>query len=377
MKVVVAPNALKGSLAAPDAAAAVGRGVRAAAPDAEVVEIPVSDGGDGFASVMAVALGGRMRVETVTGPRFEPIDASYCLVHSKQIAGVEMALASGLALLDEPRRDPEETTTYGTGELIGRAVEAGARHIVVGIGGSATNDGGIGMASALGVRFLDRDGLEIHPAGGELGRIRRIDISGLSDSVKEVGFEVICDVHNPLLGDRGAARVYGPQKGATPEQVERLEAGLANLADCIERDLGVDIRDLPGAGAAGGLGAGLRAFLGAELRPGVDVVLETVGLAPALEGAAVVFTAEGALDEQTAYGKAPAGVASRAKERGIPCIALGGGVSDDLTSLHAAGVTAALSICPRPVSLDEAVASAEAWLAASAEEAMRVFLAGR
>lgn len=377
MKVVLAPNALKGCLTAARAADAMARGVVRACPTAEIALAPVADGGDGLAEVLADALRGETRTATVTGPRGDPTQASFRHVPTRQLAVIEMAAASGLALLPRDRLDPTLTTTLGVGELIAAALDLGASHLIVGIGGSATNEGGVGMATALGARFLDADGAPVKPVGGALAAIRRIDPSGLDPRLAGVRVEAICDVDNPLLGERGAAWVYGPQKGATPAQVRELDDGLANLAAVIERDLGLDVRGLPGAGAAGGLGAGLRAFLGAELRRGVDVVLDLVGLNDHLCGADLVLTAEGRIDAQTAFGKAPAGVAERARARGVPCIAIAGGIGDGLESLHALGVSAVFSLCPGPVSLKQALAAGDDYLAAVTEQVVRVFLAGR
>ena len=244
----------------------------------------------------------------------------------------------------------------------------------MGIGGSATNDGGVGMAAALGMRFLDAAGNAVAPIGGALGQIRRIDPSGLDPRLATVRCEAICDVDNPLLGPRGAAQVYGPQKGASPAQVEELEAGLAHLADVIAADLGLDVRDLPGAGAAGGLGAGLHAFLGAELRRGVDLVLDLVGLDDQLAGADLVITAEGQIDYQTAFGKAPAGVAQRAKAQGIPCLAIAGGIGERITDLHRIGIDAVFSLCPGPISLEQAMEAGSTLLQAATEQVVRCFL---
>ncbi|KAB2929032.1 MAG: glycerate kinase [Candidatus Contendobacter sp.] len=377
MKVVLAPNALKGCLTAARAADAMARGVVRACPTAEIALAPVADGGDGLAEVLADALRGETRTATVTGPHGDPTQASFRHVPTRQLAVIEMAAASGLALLPRDRLDPTLTTTLGVGELIAAALDLGASHLIVGIGGSATNEGGVGMATALGARFLDADGTPVKPVGGALAAIRRIDPSGLDPRLAGVRVEAICDVDNPLLGERGAAWVYGPQKGATPAQVRELDDGLANLAAVIERDLGLDVRGLPGAGAAGGLGAGLRAFLGAELRRGVDVVLDLVGLNDHLCGADLVLTAEGRIDAQTAFGKAPAGVAERARARGVPCIAIAGGIGDGLESLHALGVSAVFSLCPGPVSLKQALAAGDDYLAAVTEQVVRVFLAGR
>lgn len=376
MKFVVAPNAFKGCLSASEAAGAMAAGVWGAVPAADVVCVPVADGGDGLVDVAIEALAGEPRVVPVSGPRGEPIQATFCYVPAMNFAAVEMALASGLALLPADRRDPTLTTTRGTGELILAALDLGVSRIGVGIGGSATNDGGIGMAAALGVRFLDDRETPVKPVGGELGRIRRVDMSGLDRRVASVQFEAVCDVDNPLCGPTGAAAVYGPQKGATPEQIEVLDAGLANLADVIERDLGLDVRDLPGSGAAGGLGAGLHAFLGAGLRRGVEVVLDLVDLDGILAGADLVLTGEGQIDFQTAHGKAPAGVGAAAQLRGVPCIAIAGSLGEGLGDLHTVGIDAVFSLCPGPVSLDEAMTRAAEYLTGATEQAVRAFLVG-
>ncbi len=377
MKVVVAPNAFKASLSAAEAAVAIAEGVHRACPGAEVVCVPVADGGDGLVEVTLAALGGELRTVAVTGPRFRTVPAGYCLVPDQRFAAIEMARASGVALLAADERDPAETTSLGTGELIRAALDAGAGRIAVGLGGSATTDGGIGAASALGVRFLDAEGRPVSPVGGSLSRIRRIDPARLDPRLSGVSLEAICDVDNPLCGPDGAAAVYGPQKGASPAQVAALDAGLAHLAALIAQDLGIEVRDRAGAGAAGGLGAGMLAFLRAVLRPGVEVVLELVGLDRALQGADLVLTGEGRLDAQTARGKAPAGVAAAARARGLPCLAIAGAVDACAGALTAMGFAAAFSLCPAPMSLERAMAEGGALLAAAAENAVRCFLAGR
>jgi glycerate kinase len=376
MRVICAPNAFKGSLTAPQAAAAMAAGVQRAVPEAEVLCKPVSDGGDGLTEVMAEVLGGELRTAAAAGPLGREREAPYAYVEASRTGIVEMARASGLALLEDEEQDPTRTSTRGTGDLIRAALDDGARRLIVGIGGSATCDGGTGMAAALGARFLDDDGREVEPRGGTLRGIRRIDLAGLDPRLAQTAIEVACDVDNPLLGPSGAARVYAPQKGASPEQVEELEAGLQRLAEVIEADLGRDVRDEPGAGAAGGLGAGLCVFLGADLRRGIDIVLDVVGLAEAVRGADLVLTAEGALDNQTAFGKAPAGVARIARRLGVPCLALAGAVEPPLDKLREAGILAAFSICPRPVDLAEALARAEAFLTHATEQAVRTFRAG-
>ena len=377
MKIVIAPNALKGCLTAAEAAAALTHGVARVSTDIDIVQVPVADGGDGLADVLVNALQGVERTALVSGPLGDPVSATFCHVPARRLAAIEMATASGLALLAKERLNPLLTTTLGTGELIKAALDLDIAHLIIGIGGSATNDGGIGMATALGARFLDGNGQPVEPVGGALGMIQRIDLSGLDARLAAVRIEVICDVDNPLLGARGAAHVYGPQKGATPDQVRRLDAGLANLAAVIDRDLGLNVRDLPGAGAAGGLGAGLKAFLNAELRRGVDLVLDLVKLDEQLHGADLVLTAEGQIDFQTAFSKAPAGVAERARAGNVPCIAIAGSVGSGLDALHELGINAVFSLCPGPVSLEQAMASGGDYLAAAAEQAVRAFLAGR
>lgn len=377
MKIVIAPNALKGCLTAAEAAEALARGVARVSPESDIVQVPVADGGDGLTDVLVNALHGAEQTAQVTGPLGDPVLATFCYVSARRLAAIEMATASGLTLLAKDRLNPLLTTTQGTGELIKAALDLGSSHLIVGIGGSATNDGGVGMAAALGARFLDANGYPVEPVGGALATIEQIDLSGLDPRLAAARVEVICDVDNPLLGARGAAQVYGPQKGATPDQIQILDAGLAHLAIVIERDLGLNVRDLPGAGAAGGLGAGLSAFLKAELRRGIDLVLDLVGLNEQLRDADLVLTAEGQIDSQTAFGKAPAGVAERAHACGVPCIAIAGSVGGGLDALHDLGIDAIFSLCPGPVSLAQAIASGSDYLAAVAEQAVRAFLAGR
>ncbi len=377
LKIVLAPNALKGSLTATQAAAAMAQGIARIDPTLCLALVPVADGGDGLADVLITALHGQACEVAVTGPDGAPIRASFCYVPTRRLAAIEMATASGLSLLAPACRNPLLTTTRGTGDLIRAALALDITHLIIGIGGSATNDGGIGMATALGAQFLDATGTPVPPIGGALATIDRIDLSGLDPRLTGIRMEAICDVDNPLLGEHGAAQVYGPQKGATPAQVQQLDAGLTHLAMVIERDLGLDVRQWPGAGAAGGLGAGLKAFLNAELRRGVDLVLDLVELDAALRDADLVVTAEGQIDVQTAFGKAPAGVAERAHALGIPCIAIAGSIDGGLNALHSLGINAVFSLCPGPISLDRAMADGSTYLAAAAEQAVRAFLAGR
>jgi glycerate kinase len=376
LTVVIAPNALKGSAGASVAAAALADGVRRAAPAAVIREVPVADGGDGLVDVAVATLGAEQQKRRVSGPRGRPIDAVFAWLPEQRTAIVEMALASGLELLAASERDPLSTTTLGTGQLMRHAIDLGAETLIVGLGGSATNDGGIGMAAALGYRFLAADGHELEPVGASLNAIERIDAASRDPRLDQIALQAVCDVDNPLTGPTGAAAVYGPQKGATPAAVVQLDAGLARLANRMAADLGRDPRALSGAGAAGGLGAGLLAFCGAELRPGAEVVLDLVGLDAALAGADLVLTAEGRIDGQTAFGKAPAAVAVRARWRGIPCFAIAGGVGDGLEDLHALGIDAVFSLCRGPIGLDEAKRQVNGLLADAADQAVRGFLAG-
>lgn len=375
MKIVVAPNAFKGSLSATVAAASIARGVHRVFADAEIVQVPVADGGDGLVNVALEVFQGTRRDVTVTGPDFVPVTAPYCHAPDRQLAAIEMAQASGLALLPSSRRDPTRTTTLGTGELIRAALDTGASHILVGIGGSATNDGGIGAAAALGVKFLDQKGEPVPPTGGALSSIAHIDCNARDSRLENIRLEVACDVTNPLTGPTGAARVYAAQKGASPEQIEQLEQGLEHLAACIQRDLGIEVRSLVGGGAAGGLGAGLYAFLSAALRPGVDLILDLVELDRKLANADLVITGEGQIDFQTIFGKAPAGVAARAKAQGVPCIALAGSIGENLGDLHQHGLDAVFSICQGPLSLQQAMQTSETLLARAAEQTVRCFFA--
>jgi len=375
LKVVIAPDSFKECLPAEDVAEAMARGVRAAAPQAEVVCVPMADGGEGTVRALVAATGGTLRQAAVTGPLGEPVEAEFGLLGDGQTAVIEMAAASGLPLVPPDRRDPTRTTTRGTGELIQAALDLGARHLILGIGGSATVDGGAGMAQALGARLLDAAGRPIGPGGGELDRLARIDLSAMDPRLKAVRCEVACDVTNPLVGPRGAARVYGPQKGATPEMVERLDANLAHLADVIQRDLGLDVRDVPGAGAAGGLGAGLVAFLGATLRRGIELVIGAVRLEEKLRGADLVLVGEGRMDAQTAYGKVPVGVSRLAARMGIPAVALVGSLGDGFEAAHPEGIAACFSILDRPMALAEAIERAPELLARAAEQILRLFLA--
>ncbi len=379
MKIVVAPDSFKESLSAVLVAEAIERGVRRAAPDCRVEKIPVADGGEGTVEVLVGATGGGFVKETVTGPLGGAVVASYGILghRSPKTAVIEMAAASGLPLVPSEKRNPLLATTYGTGELIRSALDRGAREIVIGIGGSATVDGGAGMAQALGARLLDSEGRDLPFGGGALGQLTRIDMSRLDTRIASTKIEVACDVQNPLAGETGAAHVYGPQKGATPEMVLALDANLAHFAEIVARDLGVRIADMPGAGAAGGLGGGLVAFLGAHLRPGFDIVADIVRLDERLCGADLVITGEGRMDGQSIFGKAPVGVAGRAKKSGVPVVAIVGSLGEGWEKVLDHGIDACFSITQGPMSLAEAIARAPILIERTAEQVVRLFLAKR
>jgi glycerate kinase len=368
MRVLVAPDKFKGTLTAAEAARAMSAGWRRGDPGAEVDEVPVADGGEGTLDALVEALGGRTERIRVTGPLGDPVDAELGLVEGEVLtAVVEMARASGLGLISEGRRDPMRATTVGTGELILAAARHRPKRMIVCIGGSATNDGGAGVAQALGARLRDEAGRDLPPGGGALRGLASIDTSQIAREVRDMDIVVATDVENPLTGPHGASAVYGPQKGASPEQVSMLDEGLRHLAAVILRDLGLDVRDVPGAGAAGGLGAGLIAFLGARVRPGFDVVAEAVGLAERLEAADVAVTGEGRFDAQSERGKAPAGVLRMAGEAGCRAVLIAGEVADGV--LPAAGLV--YSLAERAGSVEAAISRAAPLLEEAAEAAAR------
>lgn len=371
MKIVIAPDSYKGSVSAVGVAEAMERGVRKVFPDAEVVKMPIADGGEGTVETMIEASGGTWVEETVVGPLGEPVKAGWGIMGDGETGVIEMAAASGLPLVGD-RKNPLITTTYGTGELIVSALNRGLKRIIIGIGGSATNDGGVGMARALGVRFLDADGKELANGGGALADLATIDVSGIDSRINDVTLLVACDVDNPLCGPTGASFVYGPQKGATPEMVEALDAALANYADIAEKTLGKSVKDTPGAGAAGGLGAGLMLFTQTELRPGIDIILEVNEFDKALEGASLMLTGEGQTDFQTARGKAPVGAAKWAKKYDIPVVCISGGLGKGANEVLAHGIDAIASIAPHPISLEDCIAQGEQLLEDATERICRL-----
>lgn len=376
MKIVVAPDKYKGSMTALQVAQALETGLLRVLPQAEITKVPMADGGEGTVQSLVDATGGHIKEVEVTGPLGEKRRAHFGILGDGRTAVIEMAAASGLALVPNAQRNPLITTTRGTGDLIRAALDVGCRRLIIGIGGSATNDGGTGMAQALGISLLDRAGQELRPGGEALLDLAAIDISGLDPRISETEIVVACDVNNPLIGPNGAAAVYGLQKGATPEMVVRLDQALANFAQVVERDLGVATQDLPGAGAAGGLGAGLVAFLGATLRPGVEIVLDVTDFRSQLEGADLVITGEGAMDRQTAFGKTPAGVARAAKEKGLPVIAVVGTIGSGIEAVYEVGIDAVFSIISGPMTLEQAIERGPELVAATAENIARLLVAG-
>lgn len=377
MRIVIAPQAFKGSVGAKAAAEALAKGWWRVFPQDECILVPVADGGDGTLEALVAATEGHYEEAQVTGPLGQRVVARWGVLGDGQTAVLETAQACGLVLVPPHQRDPRRTTTYGVGELFRAALDKGFRRFIVGIGGSATNDGGAGMAQALGIRLVDSRGQDL-PWGGEaLLQLEHIDLSGRDPRIAQSQIIVAVDVTNPLCGPQGAAAVYGPQKGATPAMVPLLDRALAHLAEVLQRDLGKDVAHVPGAGAAGGMGAGMVAFLDARLEWGADIVLEAVRLEERLEGADLVLGGEGQIDFQTAFNKAPAAVARRAKAKGIPVIVFVGGLGKGYHDAYTVGIDAVVPIVPGPMALEEAMRRGEELLADAAERTARLLTVGK
>ncbi len=353
MKVVIAVDSFKGSLTSLEAGTAVQTGLLRAMPEAQTVVLPVADGGEGTTEALVSAYGGVMTELTVTGPYGQPVRAVYGLLARERMAVMEMASASGITLSE--RREPLEATSLGVGEMMRDAMRRGCREFIIGIGGSATNDGGIGMLSALGVRFLDDRGQPLRPVAASLGSIAAVDLTDMVPEVQQCRFRIACDVNNPLCGPTGCTYIFGPQKGVTEELRAGLDADMAHYADVTAAALGVDHRDTPGAGAAGGLGFAFLAYLNGVLQPGIELVLSALKLEEAVRDADLVVTGEGCLDAQTAFGKTPAGVAACARRFGVPVIALAGGIRPGAEVCNSRGIAAYFAILPRVMSLEEAM----------------------
>ncbi len=363
MRIVVAPQEFKGTLTAAEAAAAIAEGARRAFPGAEVETVPLSDGGPGLADAILASRPGRWMRSPAQDPLGRPVDAAWALLDDGTTV-IDMAVAAGLTLLREEERDARVTSTYGVGQLIQAALDAGSRRIIVGAGGSATNDGGAGMAAALGARFLDAEGRDLPPGGAALARLERIDVSALDPRASEAHVVAATDVRNPLCGPEGASIIYGPQKGATPEMALELDAALRRYGEIVERDLDVPVLDVPGAGAAGGLGAGLIAFLGAQVRSGFEMVAEVAGLRERLRGADLLLTGEGRLDRQTAYGKTVARAAAMAREEGVAVLVVAGSLGEGWEEVRALvdGVEVASGGRPEEAVAAAAARAVAAWL---------------
>ena len=376
MKIVIAPDSFKGSLTALQVAAAIEVGLRRVFPDAAIKKIPMADGGEGTVQSLVDATGGEILTARVRDPLGNPIDAQYGVLGDRVTAVIEMAAASGLTLVPEDKRDPRITTTYGTGELIRAALAQGCRKLIIGIGGSATNDAGAGMAQALGAKLLTASGEQIEPGGGSLVALNSIDLSALDPRIAEAETVVACDVNNPLTGEEGASHVYGPQKGATPEMIEMLDANLAHFDKIVQRDLSKSVGNVHGAGAAGGLGAGLMAFLNASLKSGIEIVTEATELSKRFADADLVITGEGQINFQTVFGKTPVGVAKVAKTHNIPVIAIAGSIANDSDGVYDAGIDAMIDIVPEPMTLETAIENATTLIETAAERVGRMVITG-
>ncbi|WP_081982859.1 MULTISPECIES: glycerate kinase [unclassified Cetobacterium] len=374
MKVLVAIDSFKGSLSSLELGEAIEEGIKKVYIDAEVTKIPIADGGEGTVVSLVEGTNGEFVSLKVNNPLMEKIEARYGIMGDKKTAVIEMAEASGLTLVPIQKRNPMKTTTYGTGELIKNAIEKGCREFIIGIGGSATNDAGLGMLQALGYKFLDKDKVELGFGGEILSKVKYIDSSEAISELKKCKFLIACDVDNTFYGENGAAEIYSRQKGATEEMVKKLDKGLKHLAEVIKKEIKIDISNLSGAGAAGGLGGGLVAFLNGKLSPGIEIVLEKVGIENKIQDVDFVITGEGRLDNQTAMGKAPIGVAKIAKKFDVPVIAIAGGVTEDAWKTHEKGIDSFFSVINYPITLKEAMRkeNAHKFVKSNIEEIFRL-----
>ena len=377
MKLVFASDSMKGSLSAVEICNILERVAARHFPGAALVSVPVADGGEGTVDALLRAMGGRRMRTEVAGPLFAPVAAEWGLLSDGTTAVLEMAQASGLACVPKAQRDPRNTTSLGMGQLIAEAIRHGARRLLIGIGGSATNDGGIGMLQALGATFTDAQGRPVRPVGGALREVANVKLDGLLPALKGTQITVICDVTNPLLGENGATAIYGPQKGATPETVAGLEAGMASYARLASAAAGRDIANFPGAGAAGGLGAALGGVLGATMKSGIDAVLEAVGFDALLEGASLVVTGEGRIDSQSVrFGKVPVGVARHCAAHGVPVAAIVGGIGEGAEELFGLCESTIQTTVPGPMGLEEAMRNAPALYGQAADRLFRAIKIG-
>ena len=379
VKIVLAPDSFKGNLTSMEVAIAFEKGIKRVLPSANCIKVPMADGGEGTVQSLVDGVGGKFIRKRVVGPIQKTVSARYGLLSDGKTAVIEMAEASGLPLVNQKKMNPMKTTTFGTGELILDAAKRGAETIIIGIGGSATNDGGVGMAQAIGVRFFNKQGKEIteYGSGGMLNKVAIIDVKKIAPILKKVKIIVACDVNNPLCGKSGAAYIFSPQKGATPKMVKILDDNLKHLGKVIKQTLKKDIISLKGAGAAGGLGAGLVAFARARMESGVEIVIEASNIRKHLKNADLAITGEGRVDSQTAFGKTPSGVAKVARKYRVPTIVIGGGITDDANDIFSFGIDGLESACARDMSLGEAIKNSRKHLENAAERAIRLVLIGR
>jgi glycerate kinase len=377
MKIVIAPDSFKESLSAERTAQAIKNGFKQVFPDAHYICLPIADGGEGTVDAMIAATNGKRVELTVTGPQGTPVAAFYGVTGDGQTAVIEMAAASGLMLVEPEQRNPLLATSFGTGELIRDALDAGIRHIILGIGGSATVDGGVGMAQALGFHFYDEHSNELPAGGGGLMSLARVDRCHHDPRLEACRFDIACDVDNPLTGALGAVAVFGPQKGATDAMVAQLENGLLNYAVVLGTETGCDINAIVGGGAAGGMGVAAQIFLGGTMKPGIDIIMEAVGLDAALEGANLVITGEGRIDSQSVGGKAPIGVARAAQRHGVPVIGIAGVLGEGVEIVHQHGIDAVFSILPRLAPLSTVLSQGEINLQHCARNIAQVMKLGQ
>jgi glycerate kinase len=370
--IALAPDSFKESMTAKEVCEAMERGIKKANNNIRCIHIPMADGGEGTMQSLVDATKGEIYSKKVVGPLGNEVEAQYGILGQGEIGIIEMASASGIQLVPAEKRNPLITTTYGTGELIKACLDHGVKKLLIGIGGSATNDGGAGVVQALGGKLLDKEGNELGYGGGELGKLSTIDLSNFDSRLKDVTIEVACDVNNPLCGERGASNVFGPQKGATKEIIEILDDNLKHYADIIKIQLGKDVIDEPGAGAAGGLGAGLMAFLDGTLKKGIEMVIEYAGLEEKVKGVDMVWTGEGSIDFQTQYGKTPLGVATVAKKYNKPVIALAGRVGEGIEVLYENGIDSIFGITKGATSLEEALVKGQENIEKTAENIIRL-----
>lgn len=372
MKIIIASDSYKGSCSTLEVANSIERGFKKIYKDIDIIKLPIADGGEGTVEALVIGTNGKYERADVVGPLGEITNAKYGIMY-EGIGIIEMAAASGITIIDKDKLNPMISTSYGTGQLIKDAMDKGMKKIYVGLGGSATNDGGVGMAQALGISFTDENGIEIGPGGGELRRIKNIDISNIHSKLKETEIIGITDVQNTLCGIKGASYIFGPQKGATDKMVKELDANLKYLANLTYESLGKDIINIPGSGAAGGLGAGLIAFCNGTIEPGIDKILDIIKFDDYLKDADLVITGEGRIDNQSKYGKGPIGVAKRAKKYNIPVIAIVGSVGEGASDVYSMGIDLIIDIVDKPMTLENAIKDVETLLENAGENAARVY----